>query len=148
MTLTIEWIACKNCMINLKTGKTALSDPSEVYEYDIPTCHYDPKNRRNTVTRRKSDVFVFQNDKIGTKPNVLLLKEIIKSSPCPAITKFLYDIMTPADVEPPLLFMTYSLWRNYKFHNWILLVGYGQNRKSAHSNTIRNVLSYVFSRKS
>ena len=27
-------------------------------------------------------------------------------------------------------FMTYSLWRNYKFHNWILLVGYGQNRKS------------------
>lgn len=141
----IEWIACKNCMINLKTGKTAPFDPKFMNTTYLPVI-YDPKIEE-TQSLEENPISSFFRMIEWTKPNVLLLKEIIKSSPCPAITKFLYDIITPADVELLLDFMTYSLWRNYKFHNWILLVGYGQNRKSTFL-TLLEMFFHVYSAES
>jgi P4 family phage/plasmid primase-like protien len=50
--------------------------------------------------------------------------------PCPAITKFLYEIITPEDVDLVLDFMAYCLWRTYKFNFWMLFNGTGLNGKS------------------
>jgi putative DNA primase/helicase len=44
--------------------------------------------------------------------------------------KFLYEIVEPEEVEKILDFFAYCLWRDYKFHNWMLLNGFGQNGKS------------------
>jgi hypothetical protein len=50
--------------------------------------------------------------------------------PCPSIIKFLYEIMTPYDVDLVLDFMAYCLWRSYKFNFWMLFNGAGLNGKS------------------
>jgi hypothetical protein len=79
-------------MINLKTGKTAPFDPKFMNTTYLPVI-YDPKIEE-TQSLEENPISSFFRMIEWTKPNVLLLKEIIKSSPCPAITKFLYDIMT------------------------------------------------------
>ena len=50
--------------------------------------------------------------------------------PCPAIMKFMYDIITPENVDLVLDFMAYCLWRTYKFNFWMLFNGAGLNGKS------------------
>ena len=44
------------------------------------------------------------------------------------------------DVELLLDFMAYCLWRDYKYANWLLLDGYGQNGKSVFLNLIERFL--------
>ena len=60
--------------------------------------------------------------------------------PCPKIMKFLHDIVEPEDVELVLDFMAYCLWRDYKYANWLLCVGSGQNGKSILFNLIERFL--------
>ena len=67
----------------------------------------------------------------------------VKYSPkaqCPKIMKFLHDIVEPEDVELILDFMAYCLWRDYKYANWLLCVGYGHNGKSVLLNLIERFL--------
>ena len=67
----------------------------------------------------------------------------VKYSPeaqCPKIMKFLNDIVEPEDVELLLDFMAYCLWRDYKYNNWLLCVGEGQNGKSILLNLIHKFL--------
>jgi len=54
--------------------------------------------------------------------------------------KFLHDIVEPDDVELILDFMAYCLWREYKYANYLLLHGYGQNGKSVLLNLIERFL--------
>jgi putative DNA primase/helicase len=59
---------------------------------------------------------------------------------CPKIMKFLHDIVEPEDVELILDFIAYCLWRDYKYANWLLCVGYGHNGKSVLLNLIERFL--------
>ena len=93
-------------MVNLLTGETADFDPKFLNTTQIPVKYY-----------------VFEPSPIGTKQSN-------KLAGCPRILKFLHEIVEPEEVEIILDFFAYCLWRDYKFHNWMLLNGFGQNGKS------------------
>jgi P4 family phage/plasmid primase-like protien len=59
---------------------------------------------------------------------------------CPKIMQFLHEIVEPEDVELILDFIAYCLWRDYKYANWLLCVGYGHNGKSVLLNLIERFL--------
>jgi P4 family phage/plasmid primase-like protien len=59
---------------------------------------------------------------------------------CPKIMEFLRAIVEPEDVDLLLDFIAYCLWREYKFANWLLCVGYGHNGKSVLLNLIERFL--------
>jgi putative DNA primase/helicase len=99
----IEWLACKNCMINVRTGETKEFDPRFMNTTSIPVVH-NPEAK------------------------------------CPSIMKFLKEIVSAEDAEIILDFMAYCLWREYKFNNWILLNGAGQNGKTTLLNLIARFL--------
>ena len=99
----IEWIACEDCMVNLLTGDTADFDPKYLNTTQIPVKYY-----------------VYEPSPIG---NTKLVE-------CPKMLKFLNEIVGPTEKEMILDFAAFCLWRDYKFHNWMLLNGYGQNGKS------------------
>ena len=109
----IEWLACADCMLNLKTGETAPFDPKYLNTTQIPVKY------NLTVRNYIADLWYY----CAQDP-------IVNSCPCPAVMKFLDEVMAPEDVEILLDFMAYCLWRYYKFHNWLLLNGAGQNGKS------------------
>lgn len=113
----ISWLACKDCMVNLTTGHTAEFDSKFLNTTQIPIKYYVSKYFKSPFTRRSD-----------------------KLSECPKILKFFSEIMEPEDVEKMLDFIAYCLWRNYKFHNWILLNGAGLNGKSTLLNFMRRVL--------
>ena len=104
---SIEWLACTNCMINLLTGDTEEFGPAFMCTAQIPVI-YDP----NYATGQIADFFRLVEDCRG---------EIIK---------FLYGIMGPEDVDIFLDFLTYCLWRSYKYNFWMLFNGAGFNGKS------------------
>ena len=96
----IEWVACKNCMINLITGETRPHSPDFMVTIQIP------------VT----------NQKFLDLPNIQFS--------CPKIIKFLYELVSDKrDVQTILDFMAYCLWREMKFHKLLLLNGEGRNGK-------------------
>jgi P4 family phage/plasmid primase-like protien len=109
----IEWLACEDCMLNLKTGKTALFDPKYLNTTQIPV-KYDIAARTPMA-----DFYYY-----------CIKDPMVDSSPCPQIMKFLNGIMGPEDVDVVLDFIAYCLWREYRFHKWLLLNGAGQNGKS------------------
>jgi phage/plasmid-associated DNA primase len=117
----IEWIGSNNCMINVKTGETAAFSPRFMNTTRIP------------VTNNKDLIPAYEGNPVRSFFKMVEnwnSQKIIENSPCPAIMKFLYDIMSPEDVEVILDFLAYCLWREYKFNVWILLNGAGQNGKS------------------
>ncbi|HET9806206.1 MAG TPA: phage/plasmid primase, P4 family [Nitrososphaeraceae archaeon] len=96
----IEWLACKDCMINLLNGETQSHSPDFMATLQIP------------VTYKK----------IPDLPNNQFL--------CPKIMKFLHEIVSDKrDVETIIDFMAYCLWREMKFHKLLLLNGEGGNGK-------------------
>jgi putative DNA primase/helicase len=96
----IEWLACKDCMINLKTGEMKPHSPDFMAAIQIP------------VSYRTS--FVLQNNQFSS----------------PKIMKFLYEIISDRrDVETFLDFLTYCLWPEMKFHKLLILNGEGRNGK-------------------
>jgi putative DNA primase/helicase len=117
----IEWLACNNCMVNLKTCETSLFSPDFMNTTHIPV-NYIKYNSEHIHTLND---FHRPN---GTGPIADFFRLV--ECPCPAIIKFLYEIMTPDDVGLILDFMAYCLWRSYKFNFWMLFNGAGLNGKS------------------
>ena len=114
-----SWIAAKNCMINLKSGETQPFNPSFMNTTQIPE-EYLPSVERNFFTWVEYPVLGYNNI----------------NSECPSIMKFLHEIMSVEDVELLLDFLSYCLWREYKFNVWMLFNGAGQNGKSTLINLI------------
>jgi P4 family phage/plasmid primase-like protien len=121
----LEWLACDNCMLNLRTGQTEPFSPEFMNTTQIPV--------------KYSDAYA-----AGDIADFFRLVErhasIFTNSQCPKIMKFLHDIVEADDVELLLDFMAYCLWRNYKYANWLLLDGYGQNGNSVFLNLIEKFL--------
>ena len=118
---SIEWIAAKNCMVNLSTGETQPFDPKFMNTTQIPA-EYNP----NPILDFFCLVDGVDSDNIH----------------CPTIMKFLHEIMSPTDVEIVLDFLAYCLWRNYNFNVWMLFNGAGQNGKSTLLNLIERFLGF------
>ena len=96
----IEWLACKNCMINLITGETRPHSPDFMVTMQIPVTY----------------------PKILDSPN--------HQFSCPKIMKFLHEIVSDRrDIDTILDFMAYCLWREMKFHKLLIFNGEGRNGK-------------------
>lgn len=104
---SIEWIACKNCMVNLLSGETQEFSPDFMCTTRIPVW-YDYGYGSGQI----ADFFRLAEGRRGR------------------IINFLNEIMGPDDVEILLDFLAYCLWREYKFNFWLLLHGAGFNGKS------------------
>jgi putative DNA primase/helicase len=117
----MEWLACDNCMLNLRTGQTAPFSPSFMNTTCIPVKYSDVY-----ATGPAADFFRLVERRNCNYDNCQ----------CPKIMKFLYDIVEPEDVEILLDFIAYCLWRDYKYAHWLLFNSYGQNGKSVLLNLI------------
>jgi putative DNA primase/helicase len=96
----IEWLAFKDCMINLKTGETKPHSPDFRVTLQIPISY----------------------QKFLDLPNYQFR--------CPTIMKFLYQIVSDKrDIDTILDFIAYCLWREMKFHKLLILNGLGRNGK-------------------
>ncbi|MGA7900225.1 MAG: phage/plasmid primase, P4 family [Nitrososphaeraceae archaeon] len=111
----IEWLACNNCMLNVKTGEIADFNPHFMCTTSIPV-RYPIECASGFI----ADFFrLVEGDKtICPKPKSL------------NIMRFLHGIMSDKDVEIILDFLAYCLWRDYRYNIWILLNGKGNNGKS------------------
>ena len=109
----IEWLACKDCMINLKTGEIKPHSPDSMATIQIP------------VSYRNS--FDSQNNQFS----------------CPRIMKFLNEIVSDRrDVDTILDFIAYALWREMKYHKLLLLEGEGRNGKGTLCKVITLLFGY------
>ncbi len=109
----IEWLACKDCMINLKTGEIRPHSPDFMVTIQIPVS--------------------YQN--ILDSPN--------NQFSCPRIMKFLHEIVSDRrDVDTILDFLAYALWREMKFHKLLLLEGDGRNGKGTLCKVITRLFGY------
>jgi putative DNA primase/helicase len=96
----IEWLACKDCMVNLKTQETRPHSPEFMISMQIPV--------------KYQKVFDSSTNEFS----------------CPKIMKFLYEIVSDRrDIDTVLDFMAYCLWREMKFHKLLILNGEGRNGK-------------------
>jgi putative DNA primase/helicase len=116
---SIEWIGTKNCMVNLKTGEVQPFDPKVMNTTQIPVEYH-----QNSILDFFCSVEGTNSDNIH----------------CPAIMKFLNEIMSSSDVDLVLDFLAYCLWRDYPFNVWMLFNGAGQNGKSTLLNLIERFL--------
>ena len=107
-------------MVNLLTGEARPFSPDFMCTTYIPVHFNDSPETRATSL---AECAVMGAAAVG---------------PCPRIMKFLYDIVSPEDVD--LDFIAYCLWRYYKFNVWMLFNGAGQNGKSTLINLIRRFL--------
>jgi putative DNA primase/helicase len=115
-----EWLALKDCMVNLRTLQIKPHSPEFMATIRI-SVYYN--NKDNLM----SDFFEWVNDSIET-------------SSCPRITKFMHEVMAPEDVETVLDFIAYCLWRGLPFHKYLLLNGSGRNGKGTLLHIIRRFL--------
>jgi P4 family phage/plasmid primase-like protien len=114
----IKWIACANCMINLKTRETARFSPDFYCTTRLPVKYVNYNN----------DDFI--ND---------FFRLVESGGIYPAINKFLNELFFPEDIEKLLNYMAYCLWRDYEFNFWLLLNGGGLDGKSLLFNLIAMV---------
>jgi P4 family phage/plasmid primase-like protien len=122
---SIEWMGCNNCMIDLRTGQTADFSDRFLNTTYIPV-RYSDRYANGPI----GDFFRLVERSVSDFSN----------SQCPRIMKFLHDIVEPDEVELILDFITYCLWREYRYANYLLLHGYGQNGKSVLLNLIERFL--------
>jgi putative DNA primase/helicase len=117
----IEWLACKNCMINLSTGETMPHSSDFMATVQIPVTYQE-------------NPFSLSEHEINQNKNVC----------CPKIMRFLYQVLyNKRDVETILDFLAYCLWREMKFHKILILHGEGRNGKG----TLCNLISSFFGNK-
>jgi phage/plasmid-associated DNA primase len=114
----ISWIAASNCMVNLRTGETRPFDSGFMCTTQLPVEYNPTTGLLDFFDWVEGPVFGYGFNR------------------CPAIMKFLYEIMSHEDVELLLDFSAYCLWRDYKFNVWMLFNGTGQNGKSILLNLI------------
>jgi putative DNA primase/helicase len=117
----IEWLACKDCMINLKTLEIRPHSHEFMVTVQIPVLY----NNKGTHI---SDFF----EMIGDNDD--------PSSSCPAIMKFMREVMAEEDIETVLDFIAYCLWRGFPFHKYLLLNGSGRNGKGVMLGIIKRLL--------
>lgn len=117
----IEWLACKDCMINLKTLEIKPHSPEFMVTVQIPVLY---NNKDNLI----SDFF----EMIGDNDD--------PSSSCPAIMKFMREVMAEEDIETVLDFIAYCLWRGFPFHKYLLFNGSGRNGKGVMLGIIKRLL--------
>jgi P4 family phage/plasmid primase-like protien len=108
-------------MINLKTGQTWPFTPDFMNTTQIPV---------NYIKYNGDHVHTLNDFRRPNGAGAIADFFRLVECPCPAIIKFLYEIITPEDVDLVLDFMTYCLWRSYKFNFWMLFNGAGLNGKS------------------
>ena len=113
----IEWIAAKDCMINLKTGETKPHSPEFMATVRIPH-NYN-----------------IQRQPLPTRENYVFESLSLSACTCPKIMRFLYEVMS-GYVDTFLDFVAYCLWREYKFHKWLLFNGSGRNGKGVTTNLV------------
>lgn len=118
---SIEWIACTNCMLNVKTGETKPFSPDFMNTTHIPV---------NYIQYNSEHIHSLSDFRRPTGTGFVADFFRLVECPCPLIMKFLYEVMSPEDVEFALDFMAYCLWREYKFNLWMLFHGAGYNGKS------------------
>jgi putative DNA primase/helicase len=96
----IECLACKDCMINLKTGEIHSHSPDFMTTIQIP------------ISYRK------------------FLDSQTSQFSCPKIMKFLHEIVSDKrDIDTILDYLAYCLWPEMKFHKLLILNGEGRNGK-------------------
>ena len=118
----IEWIAAKNCMLNLRTGEKTSHSPDFLITTRIP--HNYHSYRQPLPTPEK---YAFGSLSLN-------------ACPCPKIMGFLYEVMSVEDVETFLDFAAYCLWRDFPFHRWLLFNGSGRNGKGVTTNLLIGLL--------
>jgi P4 family phage/plasmid primase-like protien len=127
----IKWLACANCMINLKTLETTEFSPDFYCTTKIPVKYvtYNKDDLINDFLRLVEGTGLSSKGKFD---NVLIH--------APGIKKFFNDLFFPEDVEKLLDYLTYCLWRDYEQNFWLLLNGGGFNGKSLLFNLIARLL--------
>jgi P4 family phage/plasmid primase-like protien len=113
----IEWLACKNCMINLKTLETRPHSPEFMTTMMIPVS-YNCEHSFESVSNNKN------------------------CCPCPAIMKFMHEVMAAEDMETVLDFIAYCLWRAFPHHRYLLFSGSGRNGKGVMLEVIKRLLGH------
>lgn len=108
----IEWLVCKNVMVNLLTGEVKQHDPSFMATVQIP-------HKYNLL---------YKSPHIPTPQKILkFLHEVMAS----------YE-----DVEMFLDFLAYCLWRDLQFHKFLLFNGSGRNGKGVTTELVTKFLGY------
>jgi P4 family phage/plasmid primase-like protien len=106
-------------VINLRTLMTLPHSPDFMSTIQIPV-KYDINNGSF------ADFFEWVGDNIGC--------------PCPAIMRFMHEVMSDDDVETVLDMIAYCLWRGFPFHRYMLFNGSGRNGKGVILEVIRRFL--------
>jgi D5 N terminal like len=120
----IEWLATKNCMINLQTLEKRPHVPEYMVTTQILVNYYHNDNfTENSI----NDFFEWIADPI--------------SHPRPATMNFMYEVVAaPEDVQTILYFIAYCLWRAFPFHKYILFNGGGRNGKGTMLRLIKRAV--------
>jgi putative DNA primase/helicase len=108
----IEWICCKNVMVNLLIGETKDHSPNNMATIQIPQTYLKLHKTPHIPTPQKILKF---------------LHEVMPS----------YD-----DVETVLDYLAYCLWRGFPFHKWLIFTGSGRNGKGVTTELITRFLGH------
>jgi putative DNA primase/helicase len=116
----IEWLTLGNCAINLQTLETRPFSPDFMATIRIP------------VSYRESSAMIDFYEWI----------EDLSAVVCPAILKFMQEVMASEDIETVLDFIAYCLWRRFPFHVYLLFNGSGRNGKGVMLEIIKHFLGH------
>ena len=108
----IDWICCKNCMVNIITGETKEHSPDNMATIQVPQTYL--KLQKTPCIRTPQKILKFLHDVIPSWE----------------------------DVETVLDFWAYCLYRGLPFHKWLLFNGSGRNGKSVTTELITRFLGH------
>ena len=118
----IELLTLGNCVVNLRTLETRPFSPEVMATIRIPVYYSNTESVMNDFYEWVKDPLIV--------------------APCPAILKFMHEVMAPEDVETVLDFVAYCLWRSFPFHVYLLFNGSGRNGKGVMLEIIKCLLGH------
>lgn len=120
---------------------------NETVRHIEETTYTDPKKFEapaHLVNVKNCTLNIQTGEPISHSPETIFTNELpIDYDPnadCPAIKKFLAEILTPDDIPVMQEIVGYCLMRNYKFAKAVMLLGEGSNGKSTLLNLIAALL--------
>jgi putative DNA primase/helicase len=125
----IEWLTLKNCMVNLLTLETRPHSPEYMTTVYIPI----PYDYNNIKVEKQAEGPIADFFELVVDPI---------SHPCPGIMNFMYEVVSPEDVQTILDFIAYCLWRGFPFHILLFFNGTGRNGKGVMLTIIKRVLGF------